>query len=127
MFEPSEPVRLECPKCGNIWYSKAKGRTKCSKCKKMIPKTMLATKVANNATKAAIRDNIAKGNIIEAMNQAGIDPLSPNKFLGDAIVHILEDHNILLALGNASKKRKKPSKYIIRKAVEKWLKEEGFL
>jgi len=79
-------MNLECPKCKNIWnYNGKANRIQCIKCKKFF--RLEYKKPAKNkqnlpkiGRKAAgfISDSIMRGNILDALEKADINPLNSN-------------------------------------------------
>lgn len=63
----------------------------------------MGTKIGNNLL---VQQNIVNGSILDALEQAGINPLDNTKFVNDSILHILDDDKLILALNRASKERR---------------------
>lgn len=112
-------ILLVCPKCGHEWFCKSKkDRTMCSKCKKSVD-----LRNVNNVVSTVNKND----NIIDALSKSIVNPLKISNSIGDVIIHIIKDDNILLAFNDACEKKKLKDKEIIKIAVEIWLKQEGFL
>jgi len=80
---------VKCPNRGYEFLSKAKRVTHCVKCDKSFDVKNVAN-ATNNVANATIQQNIVNGSILDALEQAGINPLDDTKFVNDSILHILE-------------------------------------
>jgi protein-arginine kinase activator protein McsA len=80
-------MNLICPKCKHTWnYTGKKNRAKCSQCNYFINISKYKKEVAKGSSdiakgsgNVAIQDNILNGNILDALDQAEIDPFIKKK------------------------------------------------
>ena len=126
-------MNLECPKCNHKWnYRGNLKRARCPNCrKKGIKNQYVKTGLgANNGAKMAqiganISDDIMRGNILDALDKADIDPLYSNgKLSKDFIPLLLRDDELKFAFAKYCDIKKKQPLWVVKYAVEKLLKEE---
>ena len=124
-------MELTCNVCGHKWnYSGNKHITQCSKCrgkgiyspiKTGLPKTQIDDTINN------IKNDVMNGKLLKAINTAGVNPFKKKSHIGDAIIDIVKDETVLVALNKYAQDNQKTVKKVIRKAVNFYLKKEGYI
>lgn len=133
-------MNLVCPKCGHKWnYRGNNYRIDCGNCRKQgiitIIKTGLPTpweksnSNPNNPTvkSNSISDSIMRGNILEALEKADIDPMNNNgKISKDFIPLLLKDEKLKFAFAKYCEAKKKQPLWVVKKAIINFLMEEKY-
>lgn len=119
-------VELKCPKCGYVWPFTGKcNNVQCPGCGKFFKRKY--KRRPNTEKPADIRDDIMKGNIMEALHKADMDPSNHKELFKDAIPLILRDDELKFAFSYACEELKKSPETIVRWAVKEWLKDKRFM
>jgi len=107
-------VELKCKNCGYKWDFKGKSdKAECPCCKKWM-KTGLPKKQDPDS-------------IVTFFNKAGMNPLKKKNLIGDAIIRIINDDKLLIAMNKYADSVNHSPSWVIRKAVMQLLEKEGYL
>jgi len=130
-------MNLECPNCGFEWdYTGNNYRVGCRNCGKWfrtgLPtpwenKNKNCTSSKKNCTSSKISDDIMRGNIIDALEKADVDPWNNNGVLSkDFIPLLLKEDKLKFAFSKYCMEKKKQPTYVVKKAIIYFLKEEKY-
>lgn len=126
MMQSEEFKILTCPYCGyNFPFTGKANRVQCHNkdCKRWFKQRYKKEDVAT----VDVKDDILKGNILDALEKADINPANHRELFRDAIPLILKKDDLKFAFAKAVQDRKRSPEEMMRKAVRYWLKEKGYL
>ena len=112
---------IVCPLCSYRWPFTGKARKiQCPGCKKFFDKSEVLDE-------SRIRDDIMKGNILDALGDAGINPDNNHEMFKDVIPLILRDDDLKFAFSKACSELRRSPERLMRSSVRSWLEENGYL